>query len=1072
MTFDSSRFTFDAGRDFLGVVMQQGRVQLDSDWNELVSQFLRRTQVGTLDNMGPAIVPRETPQGFQTTLADGGLKIGVGRMYVDGILVENHGAGERNWNAGLAELQGKEPIDYLAQPYYPDPPQLSQAGSSYVVYLDVWQREVTHLQHPELIEKAVGIDTTGRLQTVWQVKILPEIADGMTCSSVDSLEEWKTLTQPSGARLSTSTGAVPGVPDPCQIPPSGGYKGLENQLYRVEIHDGGPMETATFKWSRDNATVASRISHINPDYESIVVESLGRDDVLRFSDGDWIEITDDVRELQGYSGEMRRIKIGGGVDAATNTIVLTKPLPALTFPSSEGSIDPSRNTRVRRWDHNGRILQEDGTVYFDLDSLDSDREGVIPVPDPKTALFLENGILVRFGLASEGGIFHTGDYWNFAARMADASIEILTDAPPRGIHHHYARLAVVTSTADTGSPIVSDCRILWPPPGVGTGHDCSCDRCVKPEDGVGALQNAVDSLAATGGVICLSAGIHYLAQPLIIAKTGPLRIRGKGWRTLLIAGGGAALRIIDSRNVVIENLAALGTATGNMQVSLVEATNTLGLELDHLNLFVLSAGNSGRGGIYGQGVLLAGYTLGFRMRECSVVAEAGILAREPKLGIGLTSAVAITDNVFMCTRVGISLPRQSLHYNQIQISHNMIFGAREVGIQVLGGSLPGSSCLIEGNVLHLLHPTGQAVVAGIDGLRVVDNEILGPGDRRGNSVNGIVLEPGLDPRGIGCCWITGNRIANMYGTGIAVRTFVGSAMIKQNIIERTGRGIAFTDAGSARQLSIENNQLLDIASNPDSGKPVAAIQVLETLHIDINCNHIKGFANRTKAKNSAAVLIIGCSYIRISGNNLSNFGHDSVSYVGGIELIPPFNAAIIKDNIIAHTMGEAVPSSWQAIRVVSTAANEILQYPDVMVIAGRKNLFLLTRKQPYNLPLMNRNSTSIILSSNTVSGRKSRMPLVLVEVPTAISFTANYCDGEVEPEELMGEREELRFSIVLLEGDSVIVGQNHVSRSKSKTPPINIYTDNYTVIGNITIGRPILIRGAELGEPWKALNVK
>ena len=65
-----------------------------------------------------------------------------------------------------------------------------------------------------------------------------------------------------------------------------------------------------------------------PALDRIVVESVGRDDVLGFSDGDWIEITDDVRELAGLPGEMRRIQTGGGVDDATRTIRLDAPLPA------------------------------------------------------------------------------------------------------------------------------------------------------------------------------------------------------------------------------------------------------------------------------------------------------------------------------------------------------------------------------------------------------------------------------------------------------------------------------------------------------------------------------------------------------------------------------------------------------------------------------------------------------------------------------------------------------------------------------------------------------------------------
>src|ERR1700722_3670047 len=65
MSFDGSRFTFDSWNNFLGVVMQQGRVQLDSDWNEWLAEFARRIQAGTLDSIGLVGVPSNTPAGFK-----------------------------------------------------------------------------------------------------------------------------------------------------------------------------------------------------------------------------------------------------------------------------------------------------------------------------------------------------------------------------------------------------------------------------------------------------------------------------------------------------------------------------------------------------------------------------------------------------------------------------------------------------------------------------------------------------------------------------------------------------------------------------------------------------------------------------------------------------------------------------------------------------------------------------------------------------------------------------------------------------------------------------------------------
>ena len=102
MSFDGSRFTFDSWNNFLGVVMQQGRVQLDSDWNEWLAEFARRIQAGTLDIVGPAVYPSTTPNAFKITLGldssgDTSIEIGPGRMYVDGLLAENHGQPHPTW---------------------------------------------------------------------------------------------------------------------------------------------------------------------------------------------------------------------------------------------------------------------------------------------------------------------------------------------------------------------------------------------------------------------------------------------------------------------------------------------------------------------------------------------------------------------------------------------------------------------------------------------------------------------------------------------------------------------------------------------------------------------------------------------------------------------------------------------------------------------------------------------------------------------------------------------------------------------------------------------------------------
>ncbi len=133
MPADISRVRFDPLRDFAGVVLQQGRLLLDADFNELVALLDRRLRAETSDltsfgpdpdHAGVAWVPRQTPDAFRVTLTGGALSIGRGRMYVDGLLAENHGTELDGFDPLLSEVTGTADTPYAAQPYWPTPDPL------------------------------------------------------------------------------------------------------------------------------------------------------------------------------------------------------------------------------------------------------------------------------------------------------------------------------------------------------------------------------------------------------------------------------------------------------------------------------------------------------------------------------------------------------------------------------------------------------------------------------------------------------------------------------------------------------------------------------------------------------------------------------------------------------------------------------------------------------------------------------------------------------------------------------------------------------------------------------------
>jgi len=515
MAGDYTRFTFKPQRDYSAVFKQQGRVDLDADFNELIEIIDRRWRSETIDIIGHCVVSSTTPEAFLITpTAMGAFDIGIGRMYVDGIQVENHGLPPLEYQADFGEMHGTVQVPYSDQPYLPAPlpPTLAaKSNTTDLVYIDVWQREVTVLEDSSIREIALGgPDTTTRIQSLWQVRVLEDVGEH-GCG--DDVLRWDETVAPSAGRLTTSAIAPPASDDPCIISPTGGYRGLENRLYCVEIHSTGPIgggAPAKFKWSRNNATIASTITAL-PSATQATVQQVGRDQVLRFEIGNWIEITDDFREFQGLAGHMAQIT---AIDEANRILTFA---PAIPVTMNFDVTDPTRHTRVRRWDQSQNV----------------DANGLLDVT--AGPIDIEDGIRIGFSLDPVGGNFKIGDYWVFAARTADGSVDVLQDAPPRGILHHYCRLGFIHWGTDIESTTFTDCRVHWPPA-------CECGGCtVTVGDGVDShgqftdIQQAINALGNRGGIVCIGRGFYTVTTGLILNNTK---------RNVIIRGMGPATRIL------------------------------------------------------------------------------------------------------------------------------------------------------------------------------------------------------------------------------------------------------------------------------------------------------------------------------------------------------------------------------------------------------------------------------------------------------------------------------------------------------------------------------------------------
>lgn len=1099
MSGDYSRNSFDHLRDFNSVLMQQGRVQLDSDWNEFVDILLRRARAQTIDTIGRAIVPRETIDGFKISFDGTDLTIGAGRIYVDGLLAENHGKKEHSFDAVLDELSSKEVIDYDEQPYLPnvsDVSPLPTSGGPHLVYLDVWQREITYLIDPDLLEEAIGVDTTTRRQTVWQVKVLENVGSGVTCSSKDSeLNGWEAILESSAGRLSTGE-VTNGDDEPCLMPPESGYQGLENQLYRVEIHKGEGIGTANFKFSRDNATVATAVLTM-PALDELVVESTGRDSYQRFNPGDWLEIKDDWLEFAGKPGRMVKVK---SVNESTRTITLHSSLPANLFPTDPDSkLDPDRHTRLIRWDQRGVIRDTSDNEITDLDATNSD--GLIPVPPLGTTLVLENGVTVSFTLKPSSGEFHVGDYWNFTARTISGTVQELLEAPPLGVHHHYARLALVTFPSTE-----TDCREFWPPELAQQG--CACTVCVSADShnrGEQTIQWAIDQVKEDGGTVCLGPGVYLLGgNPINLDGAHSVTIKGQGWKTILLnAGEGSAMLIQNCIGVSIEDLSLITSGSTKQVAADVALRNCVGATIE--GCYFMQVGKSE---FYRPTIGLVGILIATHIRNNMIYSYAGVaniatgavtldlksLAHETHVSPVITAELYIENNTMFCEKRGISLDGFSLHIAETEISGNTVIGCEQGAIVSRGWVWPGSGVDVRRNQIHC---KGVGMAIGSDGARLVENDLIPASPKSGD--DGIRLVPGIDPNRANQVQVLGNRITGLGGNGIRIEAKLRSGMIKDNVIEKVAKGgIIMGERASAESLSIENNHLLNLAPQAnDPNEAVVGIRIVQGKQVDIVGNVVNGVGKSAiQSLARVGIQILAASSGRISGNEIAEIGPVKfVNFSAGIEISGSHENIEIADNVVRRFLEDPSMADdsnwyglliWQGFRgtfgvVLDTIAGlsnnpsgnpEVAKSKDFYYSMGDRVNYIMTGNKIFGL--FGDKVTEIKRGKEIVAVRGNlfeaigEVPAVLASGQGSFVFNDNRC-VQRSAKALEGGNGP---RVVHIAGGAVVINANYMAGS-SEGVSLQVTTteaEAFTVLGNIATGS-ILVNGAALDAPWKALNV-
>ena len=478
--------------NFSRLLWQQGRVILDADLNEQNDILLHSLRYMARDIIGPQGGPVYYDEASKTTYTgftfyfdakQKGYYIWPGHYYVDGILLRK---------------EGENNIAYKEQPYYQPTDSLDPNTNGYLIYLDVWERQVTSLENDLIRETALGEggpDTATRAQLVWQVKAInfdaltaddqatftapiATLGDGTDTERCKASNTWKQILEEylqsryyrGQLAAKAKVAAEEDSDNACIIPPEASYRGPENQLYRVEIHSPGfawqdiaskrsknesGAQLATFVVSRENGSVLFPILSIQSgdnNTVSITLDNLGRDD-SRFvlNKNDWVEIVDENTVLSGLPGPI--CQVNAPPDTLTMMVTLT------STPASVGVlgsiIASGRKLLLRRWNYQGFSKVKN----VPPGTLELANDGAIKVKED-VWLQLENGVQIWFQSSPTEGKaeqYRTGDYWLIPARTSTGNIiwphsqqvqktNPRGDAallPPHGVRHHYAPLALL-----------------------------------------------------------------------------------------------------------------------------------------------------------------------------------------------------------------------------------------------------------------------------------------------------------------------------------------------------------------------------------------------------------------------------------------------------------------------------------------------------------------------------------------------------------------------------------------------------------------------------------------------------
>lgn len=433
MKGDFSRLIFNPNSNYISVLRQQGRVDLDSDWNEQTEIWTEYHRQLAADLIGPFGVPQgpndintDNINALRITDFNQGpagvfdFKIERGMAYIGGYLYRLH-----------------KDVSYRTQIDCPEPENLSD-NSDLLVYIEVWRKTVSYIDDELIREPALGgPDTSLRTRLVGQVIAVP-ISGLQTLQ--DAVKYLETSLPPSNLQLTLQI-----EHSGQQIPISfgdidmGGGMIPGNLHYRLEYHrgltlNGNPAEG--IKWSDENAAVAARILKALAS-NIIMIEEQEPISAETFKAGDWVEISNSITELKCQGGQIAQLTAVESSDKGTIVTLNNDIHPLLARQKSGGKagLDKNLAPRIRRW------------------------SGYITPLVLKNVYDLGRGVKAIFHCPEKQHHIAPSDYWIYAVRDKEYNKRFTPQKTlPGGIKKYRHPLAIIKRGSENRTAAIIDCR--------------------------------------------------------------------------------------------------------------------------------------------------------------------------------------------------------------------------------------------------------------------------------------------------------------------------------------------------------------------------------------------------------------------------------------------------------------------------------------------------------------------------------------------------------------------------------------------------------------------------------------